>query len=319
MNIQDLAGLSKFLKKLIDVLREIYEPWQVVRMARAKQEEIALISDGVAKAAEAHLDVEYDDGKLRIREATYAKDVRARASSRDTFLRVREQQNVDAVISMAAQELEGSDDLSDEHVDTDWVVRFVEMAGKVSAKEVQILWAKILAGEIREPGAFSLRTLETLRNLTRDEAIAFSHLMNFALMDTDGKRGVLLVKNITRGGHPLEYIDMLKLSDAGLVSLTTSIFKSAPLKPKEELVLVESGQERFVVTSETGMPMISTSVQSLTTAGYELIALFKPAPDLDHARAVFRPWLTSKGVIVRIDTVNDSGKTIASRTLTLAE
>ena len=34
-------------------------------------------------------------------------------------------------------------------------------------EDTQLLWARVLAGEVERPGAISLRTLEILRNLDR--------------------------------------------------------------------------------------------------------------------------------------------------------
>ena len=44
---------------------------------------------------------------------------------------------------------------------------------------MRVLWGKILAGEVRKPNSFSLRTLETLRNMSTDDAKLFSKLCGF--------------------------------------------------------------------------------------------------------------------------------------------
>lgn len=55
----------------------------------------------------------------------------------------------------------------------DWFIRFFDSVGNISNAEMQNLWARILAGEIHNHGTFSLRTLETLRNMNQEEAILF--------------------------------------------------------------------------------------------------------------------------------------------------
>ncbi|WP_433703744.1 DUF2806 domain-containing protein [Paraburkholderia sacchari] len=52
----------------------------------------------------------------------------------------------------------------------DWLCRWRSCASQMSSDELQTLFAKVLAGEIKAPGRFSLRTLDFLKNLSRDEA-----------------------------------------------------------------------------------------------------------------------------------------------------
>ena len=54
--------------------------------------------------------------------------------------------------------------------DPDWLSRWRSSASHMSSDELQMLFAKVLAGEIKAPGSFSLRTLDFLKNLARDEA-----------------------------------------------------------------------------------------------------------------------------------------------------
>lgn len=74
--------------------------------------------------------------------------------------------------------------------DFDWFVRFFEAAGNISDKDMQGLWAKVLSGEVSKPGRFSLRTLETLRNLSREEAKEFECLAACVVIDGCGQLSV---------------------------------------------------------------------------------------------------------------------------------
>lgn len=69
---------------------------------------------------------------------------------------------------------------SDAKFSLDWFVRFFEDAGNISDEQMQELWAKVLAGEIYHPGTFSLRTLDVLRNLSREEAEVLQTLGAYA-------------------------------------------------------------------------------------------------------------------------------------------
>jgi hypothetical protein len=72
--------------------------------------------------------------------------------------------------------------------DFDWFLRFFEAAGNISNEDMQFLWARILAGEVNQPGAFTLRTLETLRNMTQNEALLLQQLAQLVLIEGDGTK-----------------------------------------------------------------------------------------------------------------------------------
>ena len=62
------------------------------------------------------------------------------------------------------------DESSDKQYSFDWFIRYYEASGNISDEEMQLLWAEILAGEIEKPSSYSLRTLDVLRNMSKEEA-----------------------------------------------------------------------------------------------------------------------------------------------------
>ena len=88
--------------------------------------------------------------------------------------------NAREVAIAAAKEL-GDMEVPNHTPDPDWTARFFDDAQDVSSEELQKLWGKILAGEIKSPGQTSLRTLSILRNMTQREARDFSDLMRFRI------------------------------------------------------------------------------------------------------------------------------------------
>lgn len=69
--------------------------------------------------------------------------------------------------------------VSDKPVDEDWIYNFRERAQDVSDKQMQEYWARILAGEIAQPGSFSIRALEAVKTLSIDEAKLFATCCRF--------------------------------------------------------------------------------------------------------------------------------------------
>ena len=66
----------------------------------------------------------------------------------------------------------------------DWFIRFFEAAGNISNEEMKTLWASVLAGEVHQGGSFSLRTLDTLYNMTPHEAELFADISRIILDDS---------------------------------------------------------------------------------------------------------------------------------------
>lgn len=66
-------------------------------------------------------------------------------------------------------------------MEQDWLCRFREVASNTTTEEIQQLWGRILAGEIKSPGKHSLRTLEFIKNLSPKEAKQIEKLFSFVL------------------------------------------------------------------------------------------------------------------------------------------
>jgi|GEM_PF-2092296 len=106
-------------------------------------------------------------------------------------------------------------DNKNEKLNIDWFVRFFEDAGNISDDDMQDLWARILAGEIFRPGHYSLRTLETLRNMSCKEAESLQRVAPLVIHDY-GNAFIYGSNSITIS-HTYTGEDILRLSDCGIV------------------------------------------------------------------------------------------------------
>ena len=162
----DLKGLSEPLTKLVEVVSEgigtLYAPFGTVRQAKA---------DATSKIILAEADAEI----LNIED---------RAQKRLIYRESQRQENIEAITSKSALEL--GDEVSDKEVDQDWVTQFFGHAQDIYDQDLQILWARILAGEVSSPGKYSKRTLQFLKSFDKWEAILFTHICSFALRDNEG-------------------------------------------------------------------------------------------------------------------------------------
>lgn len=98
---------------------------------------------------------------------------------------LRQQQNMEAIILRAIQYC-SNDNITD-RADQDWFSSFVSLAEDISNKTMQGLWAKILAGEISQPGSFSLKTLKSFRTMSISEAKLLAKACRLAMRDARRK------------------------------------------------------------------------------------------------------------------------------------
>ena len=102
---------------------------------------------------------------------------------------IREQVNLDLTAQKAASELRDASDSIDqsepeesgETISEDWLNAFETEARQKSTEEMQTLFGKILAGEIRKPGSYSTRTVKILGSLDQTIANHFLRLCSMSM------------------------------------------------------------------------------------------------------------------------------------------
>jgi len=84
---------------------------------------------------------------------------------------LKQEVNVAKAILHAEQELRSeSEPPPVSSIDGDWLERWRTYAGGVSSDDLQSLWGRVLAGEVKQPGFYSLRLLDFVKNLSTEEA-----------------------------------------------------------------------------------------------------------------------------------------------------
>ena len=180
--------------------------------------------------------------------------------------------NIKTIAGHAAEEL-GDTEVPDHDPDPDWVARFFDGAQDVSSEELQKLWGKILAGEIKSPGQTSLRTLSILRNMTQQEAKDFLALMRFrigSVIFDDGAQKVL--SNFSSLMIDFSHIGLLSgFGDSWEVTLNSDGVWGAA---HYGYGLIIEGPPDLQIHS-----LMSFSVSLITHTGRELAALCHHEPD----------------------------------------
>lgn len=86
------------------------------------------------------------------------------------------------------------------NISEDWLNIFESYAEKASSEQFHDIWARVLSGEIRKPGAFSLSTIRFIAELDAEIAQMFQDVVVNRLPN-----GILLKPSELRGRHLLDY------------------------------------------------------------------------------------------------------------------
>ena len=183
--------------------------------------------------------------------------------------------NIGSVVAQAAQEL-GDREVQDHDVDHDWTARFFNDVQDVSSEEMQRLWAKVLAGEVDQPGQFSLRTLDALRNMSVDEATLFAEACNYVAAE----RMIIYTNDMHVMGNSLHFGNILKLAELGLIIWSPDLTYTAHWNDINGDWSFHKGHLSF-----QGMPgafsTLSFPIVRLTTVGRELFGLTELKSNID--------------------------------------
>ncbi len=147
-------------------------------------------------------------------------------TQRIQFQEEKRQANIRSVVEQAAQEL-GDNEVQDTPIDHDWTAQFFGDVQDVSSEDMQLLWARVLAGQVERPGSTAIKTLGVLKNLDRATATLFGKLCSICVSIThDGinlyDARVLFLGDYSQGNalrdYGFDFEALNVLSEHGLIN-----------------------------------------------------------------------------------------------------
>ncbi len=236
-SLSKLGDLTKpatvLIEKISSAIGVLYEPQKIIRNAKAtaKASKIAAIAN------------------IEITE------IEERAFNRLVVEEIRKQKNIEKVISLALEKLNKK--AQPEHIDEDWISQFFDNCKNISNEEMQHLWAFILAGEANNPGAFSKRTLNHLKLISKEEAILFSKFCQFVLRTENGKFMHILgekTNSYLKENAAISVAKVTELEAAGFVLSTirvkTKLFHGDLIYLKDKPYEICLGEVKLPVSKE---------------------------------------------------------------------
>ncbi len=297
MKIKDLTGLSKPLTKLIEVIADgigtITKPilikktadakaYGIKAIADAKAYEIRVITQEIKESQQGVKLIDYSSKKTAISSLDIPllqqeMTLNDRALLRNDYQEQKRQFNIEEITQKAADQLKDVTEVSDEPVDKDWTTRFFNYAQDVSDEEMQNLWAQILAGEVKKPKSFSLRTLELLKNITKEEAEIF---VKFAKIRLYGLNANFVYNpdhdQFLKDNFNISFADKLTLVELGLSYSESEVTWGIQQSPNDNTVLIKYGSKVIVLTKKANSPKKTIDVIVFTKTGSELANLVAP-------------------------------------------
>ncbi len=187
--------------------------------------------------------------------------------------------NLERILQTAEIEAESVDDadVADGTPSIDWISRWREGAQDVTDAQLQLLWARVLTGEVQRPGQFSLRTLNFLQFASKEEATLIEAIGPFV---TEAgfiwKSAELLNQRSISFGH------LLVLQNLGVVSGVgdTLFYKLDESYIPKEFICHDIGIQWDHVVKEITFP-----VYHVTALGEELTKLNTFKADKEYMRS----------------------------------
>ncbi len=256
--MNDITKFSKPIEKLIDVISGAIGTWYKPKAIRKEAEAKAYETEVLAKA----------DAKRKIILEEADSEIAERAAQRLATQEIRRQQNIESIAEKAVPHLE--ENVSEQPVDEDWKTRFFKKSQDVSNKEMQEIWAKILAGEVSNPGKISIRTLDILSNLSKEEAEKFQRICAFV---SDFEDIWKIEEKLSLDKFGISYGDLIELRDAGLIYDNDNLSKSFSIEETKEIANFRTltiGHIIYGIIPPKGIIEFSFGRHGLTQAGKDI-------------------------------------------------
>ena len=319
MPLNDFLGIGKILPidKLLDVvsnsvgrLSKSYfdkkdvktKAYEIEKLAEARAVEMKIMANAIKENFQITGGIEYKEEKIqilspKIHESSSESeeklipetlDLNTRTNNRIDYQENKKQLNIETVTAFAADELKNEPPIDDTPIDEDWATRFFKIVEDISNEEMQMLWGRILAGEIKQPKSYSLRTLEILRNISKEEAEIFmkfaqakiiSNTKHFIYNQDNGK--------FLEEQFGISFSDRLLMTELGLISSENNIeFSLVPTNQDKHTIIFNYGTKGIVLYRGENVPKQPIKVLAFTKTGIELSRLIIQKSNEEYIKKV---------------------------------
>ena len=148
----------------------------------------------------------------------------------------------------------------------DWINIYFESAKNAADTYMQNVWAKVLAKELECPGTFGYKTLDVLKNMSKEDFILFEKMCTVQI------EGVIF-RGEAYKKQGIEWLNLIKMSEFGLLSLDNTT-RTYEFEPKRKVCLFLNNNHGFFVENNSQeKERLEIEVYVLTYAAKELLSI----------------------------------------------
>lgn len=193
--------------------------------------------------------------------------------------------NTKSVIEKATSHFMEGEKVSDEPVNTDWTNRFFSIVEDISDETLQDIWGRILAGEVKQPNSFSLRTLDLLRNVTKEEAELFVKASKFYI-----EKDYICTEDFALSLH-----ETLLLEETGFIN-SEELTRTWTVEQNNKSNVIIDRNVLFILHNNSDKQIkCRLSIKKLSKSGIEILSLVNRPDRTDFYNSLAR-FFKSEGV-----------------------
>lgn len=292
--MEAVTETAKAATKFQEILQKIFGPtWtrkQADADAYADERKLQTIRENP------DMEIVYTQGVMSARERSQ-EALAERAEQRMLSEAVRQEENIEKVLDVAWENLQNLE-ISEDDVDEDWLVRFFSIVKDISTEEMQFIWGKILAGEIKRPSTFSLRTLEAIKNISQKEAMLFKDIAPYVIKHGGAE---FLIGNIeVLEKYGVHYGQLLILDECGLIRANTTVSLRVLPNQKDKDLVYNKECALLIKRINDTKEEIFINVYALTKVGKELMSIIESDSNVEYLIDVAESIFTNESRYVEI-------------------
>lgn len=279
--------LSKPLVKLIEVSSkgagEVFSLCFAKRIVDNKKYEIEQIGSAIENNGTLLGEVKYTNGEVSLESLGSKTDsLEERSKLRKDYITLKEQSNIERIVAHSAINLSKEESVSNESVDEDWISRFFKYAEDITSKDMQEIWGKVLAGEIKQPNSYSIRTLETLRNLTKKDAEILIKAAKIRISCDDGSFIYKYSNNEDLGKYDFSFGEQLHLNELGILQSNPNTAYDLFYGTEEKVTPIIMGDYKIKVIKLENTLNYTFPIIQFTSVGHEILELINSTINEDY-------------------------------------
>lgn len=218
---------------------------------------------------------------------------------------LREYSNKSDIVQLAIEKL-GDNINNIKAPSEEWLSRFFEEAKHVSKKEIQEIWARILAGELEEPDSIPIKLLRVVAEMDTQQIKLFKIICRF-VVPVFRKKDFTKLDNIInpiicpKPCDELFNINLQELENAGLIRENDKEYIFS-LRGSYYIMCRETSKIFFEIKNDTLESDVPMAKIKLTELGYKLMNILDIADseeylDFDYSGLMAEYWKNNKYVI----------------------